>query len=114
MIDSLGALLSACMLGFVLVRFEAVFGMPVTVLYFLASLALIFFIYSLLCFLYVKASWRNFLKGIAAVNLLYCCLTLCLVFIHWDDLSVWGLLYFGMEIVVVSVLAVLEWLKAFH
>lgn len=37
-IDGLGAILSAILLGIILVRFERFFGIPVSTLYFLASL----------------------------------------------------------------------------
>jgi hypothetical protein len=42
LIDSLGALLSALILGLVLTRWESVFGMPKRVLYFLAAIAAVF------------------------------------------------------------------------
>ena len=42
LIDSLGALISAVMLGLVLTRFEHIFGMPQNVLYFLSFIACTF------------------------------------------------------------------------
>ncbi len=49
-LDGLGAMLSAIFLGFVLIRFNALFGMPLPVLRFLALIACSFALYSLTCF----------------------------------------------------------------
>lgn len=114
LIDSLGALLSALLLGLVLASFESFFGMPARVLYLLTTMAMAFFTYSLLCYWYAKKRWRLFLKWIAIVNLLYGCLTLGLVIAQWDNLSVWGLTYFVLEIAVVSGLAGVELYRAFY
>lgn len=108
LIDSLGGLLSAIMLGFVLVRFENTFGMPHQVLYILARLAFIFFIYSLLCFLSKMRNWRPYLKFIAICNLMYCGLTIGLVIYLYQELTILGLLYFVIEILVITFLAIIE------
>jgi hypothetical protein len=47
LLDSLGALLSAILLGVILVSFENAFGMPQKTLYTLSYTAIIFSIYSL-------------------------------------------------------------------
>lgn len=108
LIDSLGALLSAGMLGIVLTRFESTVGMPKQVLYFLAILACIFAVYSFLCFLWVKSNWQIYLKIIALVNLAYCCLTIGLIIYEYQELTNLGLCYFVLEIIVVTVLAMIE------
>jgi hypothetical protein len=108
LIDSLGALLTAILLGFVLARFEPVFGMPKKVLYILSFIACIFFIYSFLCFLGKVENWRRYLKIIAVANLLYCCLTIVLAIYFFQKLTIPGLIYFALEIVVVTVLAIIE------
>ncbi|MBX2927255.1 MAG: hypothetical protein KF852_05415 [Saprospiraceae bacterium] len=109
--DSLGALLSAIMLGLVLPRLESIFGMPQLVLYWLASIAGIFFIHSLLCFLRKPANWRPSLRIIALANLSYCCLTVGLIIYWFPMLTVLGLAYFALEIIVVMLLSLME-LKA--
>jgi hypothetical protein len=108
LIDSLGALLSAGMLGLVLPRFEPAFGMPAPVLYFLASLAGVFCIYSGLCYLGRMENWRFYMKIIAITNLLYCGLTLGLVIGLYQKLTALGILYFVLESIVITVLAVFE------
>lgn len=109
--DSLGALLSAMMLGLVLPRLEGVVGMPKQVLYWLASIAGIFFIHSLLCFLRKPVNWRPRLRIIALANLSYCCLTIGLILYWFPMLTVLGLAYFALEIMVVILLSLME-LKA--
>jgi hypothetical protein len=69
LIDSLGGLVSAFMLGVVLARFEDTFGMPPMVLYVLAFLASLFFAYSFFCFIHVTEHWRSYMKVIAVANL---------------------------------------------
>jgi hypothetical protein len=109
LVDSLGALLSAILLGLVLIRFENTFGMPQNVLYALAVIPCIFSIYSFLCFLRKTAHWRTCMKIIATANLLYCCLTVGLMVCFYERLTVLGLIYFVLEIIIVISLAVIEW-----
>jgi len=108
LIDSMGALVSAALLGLVLANFEEVFGMPRKVLYPLAFTACGFAAYSMSCFLANPQKWRLYLKIIAIVNLLYCCLTLGLVIDRRAELSLWGWMYFVGEVVVVASLAIIE------
>lgn len=108
LIDCLGALLSAFLLGVALPSFQPIFGMPNKVLYGLAALAVLFAIYSFWNYRWFKESWRPYLRGIAIVNLLYCCLTAALVIYFRQELTKWGLLYFLQEMVVIIVVVMLE------
>lgn len=107
--DGLGALVSAFLLGFVLVKWESFFGMPPPVLFYLAGLALIFAIYSLTAYFLNPQPLKKYLKIIALINLLYCLLTLIILFINFSKLSTWGLLYFFLEILIILGLVYLEW-----
>jgi hypothetical protein len=109
LIDSLGALLTAILLGIVLANFETVFGMPCKVLYGLSFMACLFSIYSFLCFLSIMVNWRFYMKVIACANLLYCCLTAVLVVFFYPSLSIFGVSYFLGELVVISILIYLEY-----
>lgn len=109
--DSLGALLSTIMLGIVLPRFESVFGMSQPILYLLASIAGIFFINSLLCYIRKPANWRPYMKAIALANLTYCCLTIGFIIYLFPVMTVLGIAYFALEIIVVILLSLTE-LKA--
>jgi len=108
LIDSLGALTTAFLLGVVLVRLESIFGMPPNVLYSLAAVAVGFMIYSLVCYQAVRENWQLFLRAIAIANLLYCVLTLALVIYFWADLTMLGVAYFFGEAIIVTSLALIE------
>ena len=108
LIDGSGALLSAFLLGVVLVRFEPVFGMPRETLYFLAFLPCIFAVYDVYCYLRITKNQGLFLKIIAVANLVYCVVSTGLVLQHYQRLTNLGLAYFVLEIIVVIVLAMVE------
>ena len=109
LIDGIGALITATLLGLVLTRFEASFGMPTDMLYPLATTALVFSLYSLLCYLLLFSNWAPFLKIIAICNGLYCLVTLILAILLFDSLTWLGVGYFLGEIGIVSTLATIEW-----
>jgi hypothetical protein len=108
LLDCLGALLSAILLGVALPSFQPIFGMPHKVLYGLAGLACLFAIYSFWNYRWFKENWRPYLRGIAVVNLLYCGLTAFLTFYFRQELTKWGLLYFLLEMLVIIALVVIE------
>ena len=108
LIDNLGALLSAVMLGFVLTKYETFFGMPADVLHVLAVIPCVFACYSFLCFLIKTKNERLYLTLIAVANLLYCCLTMTYISIFYSKLTIWGLFYFIGEIIIVALLALYE------
>jgi len=106
-------IISTFSLGVVLTRFEHIFGMPRSVLYVLALVACGFAVYSFCCYLFAGKNWRPFLSIIAIANLIYCCVTLFLVYYLWEKLTVFGVGYFLLEIVVIVALVVVE-LKAVY
>jgi hypothetical protein len=108
LLDCLGALLSAILLGLVLPSFQPIFGMPHKVLYGLAALACLFAIYSSWNYIWFRENWRPFLRAIGIMNLLYCGLTAALVVYFRQELTKWGLLYFLLEMLVISVLVGIE------
>lgn len=108
LIDGAGALISAFLLAVVLVQFASYLGVPPSALYFLSIFPVIFAIYDFYCFYTVKTKRGPFLTGIAVANLLYCCLSLDVLFYHLETLTWLGYTYILAEIVVVSLLAVFE------
>lgn len=114
LIDGLGALLSAFLLGVVLTSFEEFFGMPRIVLYSLSFLAVLFAVYSSLCYLKTPENWPTYLKTIAILNLLYCFVTIGLVFHFFEQLTMFGIIYFVCEIFVILTLASIELKLAMH
>jgi len=106
LVDGLGALLTAFMLGLVLPQFPGVFGAPVAVLYPLAVTGCVCACYSLGCALLVRR-WREVhLAVIAGANLLYgFCVSMVIYLIHPPF---WGVLYFILESAVIVALAAME------
>jgi hypothetical protein len=107
-VDGLGALVTASLLFLVLTNFQKHFGMPCEVLSLLSVVALIFSIYSTLCFLFLKENWGLFLKVIMVANLLYCFLSIGIVIYCYSVLTAFGLTYFLVEIAVVVGLVLIE------
>lgn len=112
LVDCLGALISTFLLGFVLVRFQSFFGMPVSTLYLLAGIAACFAVYSGLGYLVTNMQKPIYLRTIAVANLLYCLLTLTLVYVHREVITLWGVAYFVGEVAIVVFLATREWKQA--
>jgi hypothetical protein len=108
LLDSVGAFLTAFLLGFVLIQFQDAFGMPQKILYILSAIALLFATYSLCCYLFVANKWHYYLNIIMIANTLYCCLTTGLIIYYFHKLTALGLTYFILEIVVILFLVYLE------
>lgn len=106
--DGCGALLSTFLLGVVLVQLQSLIGMPTAVLFYLAAGAAVFTIYSFSCYFSKVKNWRPFLRAIAITNILYCCLTLGLVFYFYEQLTALGIFYFIVEIILVVSLSIFE------
>ncbi len=108
-IDLLGALASAVLLGVVLPRFEPLFGMPQAALHVLAALPLLFACYSLACLVTRRAHKARLLRPLAILNAGYCVVSVVYVVMHASALRPLGWLYFGGELAIVLALAALEW-----
>jgi hypothetical protein len=108
LIDGIGAAMSALLLLLLIVPFQSFFGFPSDVAIKLFVLPLIFSIYSLTCY-FTKPSSPVFLKIISVANILYCLLSLGLVIFYYAQLTIFGLLYFLIEKLIVVPLAVWEW-----
>lgn len=107
-VDAAGALLSALLLGVVLVRFERVFGIPVPTLYLLAALPVLFAAVDLAVYLGLRGDLSRPLCLVATLNLGYCALSLALAVRHREVVTVWGWAYLLGEIAIVAALAAFE------
>lgn len=108
LLDALGALITATLLYFVLQPFHETFGIPANILSYLSLSGLVLCVYSLSCFLFLKANWKSFLRVIAIGNLLYCLATSILLILFFNQLTVLGLLYFLIEICIILFVVILE------
>jgi hypothetical protein len=110
LLDGIGALFSAFLLGIVLVRYQHLIGMSEKVLYILAFFPIVFAVYDFICLLFCKNDKLNFyVKIIALANLSYCVISAILLIIHFPALTLLGIIYFVIEIIIVAFIAYLEW-----
>lgn len=108
LIDGMGAFVTGSILFLARWKFYEYFGMPLEILSILSITAYVFAVYSLSCFLFLTKNWQPFLKSISIANLLYCCITMGLVFYCHSKLTTLGLTYFIAEIVVIVALVFIE------
>lgn len=108
LIDGLGALLSAFLLGVVLIYFQDYIGMPKKTLYFLAAIPCFFALYDFVIYFWKPKKWQTFLLIIAILNLIYCCISIRLLFYHLPQLTYLGIAYFINELIIVVTLAIIE------
>ena|SRR5687767_12209714 len=108
LLDFIGALVTASILATVCLKFREFFGMPEIQFSVLVAIACMFAIYSGSCFLFLRKNWRTFIRIVAIANLLYCCLTIGLIFNFYSILTPFGIFYFVAEVLVILVLVTLE------
>ena len=108
LIDGIGALVSAFFLGVILVVFEPLFGMPKGILYWLAAIPCLFALYSFNCYFFLRNYWRFYLKIITIANGCYCCVTIWLMYCHYQSLTLLGVGYFVAELLVLGILIAIE------
>jgi len=108
LMDSIGAFLTALILFAVLRNFNHYFGMPKTILTLLLAIAVCLCMYSAACFLLLKEKWPLYIRIISFANLLYCVLTVILLFIYYEQLTALGLIYFLGETAIILLLVYIE------
>ena len=108
-IDGFGAILSAFLLGIVLVKFENIFGIPSKTLYALAAMPVFFAFYDLYCIRNKKDDLGYFMKGIAKINLTYCCVSILFAFYHLETITIFGWSYLIIEILIIIILSIIEY-----
>lgn len=112
LVDLAGAVLSAFLLGIVLVHWQFYFGMPKESLHLLACIPLCFVLYDIVCFFFIRQNFKWALLGIAVLNFLYCLLSIYFLFLHASSLSILAWVYFVVEIFIVALIAYWEWSQA--
>jgi len=110
LLDFSGALVSAFMLGVVLVHWNSFFGIPVYALYVLAVIPCFFALYGLSIYAVESANAHAFLKNIAYLNLTYCIFSVAVAVFHAESIKPAGWVYLLVEILIVLLLARLEML----
>ncbi|EMY70231.1 hypothetical protein LEP1GSC199_1331 [Leptospira vanthielii serovar Holland str. Waz Holland = ATCC 700522] len=108
LVDGFGAILSAALLALVLPLFLNLLGMPLETLYILSILPVVYSIYSLLCYFSDPFQWKFYLRVIAIANFLYCLVTMVYLILNLEQTTIFGELYFVLEMIVVAGLATFE------
>jgi len=111
LLDGAGALLSAFMLGVVLVSLQPMIGMPISTLYLLAAIPCCFIFFDIYHSI-KKSITGQPLRIICILNLAYCCLSLVMSILHRETLTAWGWIYIIGECLLILMIARLEWLVA--
>jgi len=106
--DGLGALLSAFLMGVVLVKLEWLTGIPKSSLYFLAFIPCLFFAFDFYNYRKDDGNISTPLRTIAILNLLYCCVSLAVAFYHFDVITSFGWIYIILEILIIVLVAGVE------
>jgi len=65
-------------------------------------------VYDFYCYFNIERNLEQFLKIIAIINLLYCCLSIGFAFYHYQQITYLGWSYIIVEISIVVALAVIE------
>ncbi len=108
LLDGVGALVTALLVGVVLPRLGEYIGTPRPVLRALALTAAVFAAYSLACAALQPTRWPGYLRGIALANAGYCAVTAAVLIRFRATLHPLDWIYFAGEIVVVGALVTLE------
>lgn len=107
LLDGIGAILSACFTGLILIRYSLFLGINVSTLQSLALLPTMYALYSLSCYFFVSKTKPWMLLTIIGANLFYCFISLGLILfrarITWR-----GQLFLTAEIIVVLLVVLLE------
>jgi hypothetical protein len=107
LLDSFGALLTAILL-FIIRQFEHTFGISGSLTSCLISLAILLSIFSALSYKFGNQKWKFLLKIIAMGNLLYCGLTVYLMFTNFASFKSFGKWYFAVEVFIILILSAIE------
>lgn len=108
LMDSIGAFLSATSLMVILCFFEPEFEIPKKMLYFLFVIACILSIYSIRCYYLFDKRWEKHLRTILIANILYCILTITLLAIFRNSVTLLAIIYFILELIIISCIAFIE------
>jgi hypothetical protein len=108
LVDSIGAFLSAFCLLIISRFFSDFFGINPSTLQLLTILPIVFCNYSACCYLLIIRGYKPFILIIAIANFLYCLITMVLIFTHYSELTILGLSYFILELMIIGIIVYLE------
>lgn len=107
LIDAIGAVTSALSL-LIPYAYEEVFGMPKSALSLFISIAIVYVIYSSVIYLTNTTNWKFYLVILGLLNISYCLFTGYHILKNMHTITLYGYLYFGVEILIVFTLSIYE------
>lgn len=107
LLDGIGAVLSACFTGLILIRYSLFLGINVSTLQNLALLPTIYAFYSLSCYFFASKTKPWMLLTVIGANLFYCLISLGLILFR-ERITWRGQLLLAAEIIVVLLVVLLE------
>lgn len=107
LLDGIGAILSACFTGLILIRYSLFLGINVSTLQNLALLPTVYAFYSLSCYFFASKTKPWMLLTIIGANLFYCLISLSLILFR-ERITWRGQLLLAAEIIVVLLVVLLE------
>ena len=111
-LDAFGAILSAFLLGYLLVELQSLFGIPAKILYILALMPVIFSFYDFYCITKKNNELGYFMKVLAILNFTYCCISMSFAFFHRETITFLGWSYLIIEILIILCLSTIEFIVA--
>lgn len=108
LLDALGASVSALLLFFLIKPNEPFFGVANSTAINLSIPVLGLLVFSSMCFFLKPQNWKLFMKMVIFGNLSYCLFTATIIFLSYKELTILGLLYFLLEILVIFVIVGIE------
>lgn len=108
LLDAIGALISACLLLFIITFFSTQFSIPTSFVHGLIIMSFMMSIHSFLAYTFSKKYWRSYLKYIALINVNYSIVTFaCCISLNYD-LTLMVPIYFALEATVLILLSYVE------
>ncbi|WP_420577244.1 hypothetical protein [Ekhidna sp.] len=108
LVDAIGAMISALLIGLVIAPYEDFFGVPTPIAYLLCLIAILLSAFSLLSYLFAQNSWKKNLRIIAILNLGYCAFTASVLTLNSEGITFWGWSYFILEMLIIFALSRVE------
>ena len=108
LVDAIGAMVSALLIGLVIAPYEGFFGIPTPIAYLLCFIAILLSAFSLLSYLFAQNSWKKNLRIIAILNLGYCAFTASVLTLNSEGITFWGWAYFVIEMLIIFALSRVE------
>jgi hypothetical protein len=108
LIDGVGALMTALSLIVIVREFIEYFGMSKNEVNYLSLLAFCFCMYSAICYMFLKSNFLPFIRFVGIANSSYCALIIGLMIRYKSSITVIGIIYFLVEIIIICCLSYVE------